>query len=128
MIERELKQRQKGVCVCLSIRSVRSTALDYIERGLTSLHSQGISVKLQRCATVIFTAVGPPPLGCEIFTRFQMKISAVARPVFLFHRLDLFHVGCTQCLELLKCLVFTIDESNVINKGVKMSHQEVYLS
>lgn len=64
------------MCVCLSTRSV-STVLDYIERGLTSLHSQGISVKLQRCATVIFTAAGPPPPGCEIFSRYQMKISAV---------------------------------------------------
>lgn len=34
-------------------------------------------VELQRCATAIFTAVRLPPLGCEIVTRYQTKISAV---------------------------------------------------
>lgn len=65
------------VCVCASLHQY-GLGLYTVERGLTSLHSQGISVKLQRCGSVIFTAVGSPPPGCEIFTRYQMKISAAA--------------------------------------------------
>ena len=34
-------------------------------------------MKLQRCVTVIFSAVGPPPLGCEILTGYLVEISAV---------------------------------------------------